>query len=120
MRKLPETKQEWEKIKASFLKMKDVEDIPETWTFILSQLQGVKMPELEFDPKIIWAHYKRWKIAKVLQDEKTVYIAELQAKLKKLMEEQGDGTSVHAGASDLKGELPGLSSPEERMEPSPP
>lgn len=83
---IPDTLEKWEAIKKQFLEIYKVEDAPETWTFVLSQLQNVKMPELEFSAYDIWAHYKRWKIAKVLQDAKTVYIGELEAKLKEKLE----------------------------------
>lgn len=126
MPKLPETKQEWEKIKKYFLSKHKIEDSPETWTFILSQLQNTKMPDLDFKYEVVFAHYKRWKIAKVLQDEKTVYIQELEAKLKaqmELMAQQGEGhegasPSEHTehmpdGSHHFEGELPPLPDLEE-------
>lgn len=117
--KLPETTKEWESIKKLFLKKKGIEDTPETWTFVISQLQGTKMPELEFDLEDIWKHYKRWKIAKVLQDEKMVYIAQLEAKLKSQIEAMNEGISSHAdmreGSLDPERELSTMSATQEGM-----
>lgn len=132
LRKIPETKEEWEEIKAEFiLSCPDIEDSPETWTFILSQLQGVKMPELFFDYNVIYAYYKRWKIAKLLQDEKAVYIQELEVKLKdkfealaKLQAEEqalnGNGSSpeLPSGTQDIRSSLQGVSEDEAGMVPA--
>lgn len=127
MAKLPENKQEWEIFKAEFIEM-GLEDAPETWTFVLSQLQNTKMPELQFDPKNVLAHYKRWKIAKVLQDEKAVYIAQLQDKLKAKLEslekemsnegassQQAGAGPLREGAPDIQGDVPGLPEPSEAV-----
>lgn len=121
MQKLPETPEQWEKIKKEFIKKFRVEDTPETWTFLLSQLQNTKMPELEFDYTIVHNHYKRYKIAKLLQDEKQVYLKALQDKLeqkvKAFNEQQGlvnEGTSpqsgndVSIGSHDIERVMSGL------------
>lgn len=111
---LPETKEQWELIKEQFLTMKDIEDTPETWTFILSQLQGTKMPELMFDTDLVWHHYKRWKIATVLQNEKQVYIEQLKAKLiegvqRALGKEHGESSpDVPEGSFHSEGDVPAL------------
>lgn len=133
-RPLPQTKAEWEKFKEYFLDAyQDVDDMPETWTFILSQLQGVKMPELDFDPYEIYRHFKRWKIAKVLQDEKIVYLAQLQDKLKEKIEalqkaeaeKNGEPSlsehseHVSSESPDIQGDVPPLSGVEEALVPSP-
>lgn len=100
---LPETKEEWEEVKRAFKEQYRVEDTPETWTFIISQLQNTKMPELEFSMDEVFKHYMRWKIAKVLQDEKTVYIKQLEDKLRehlKATEAQNEGTSLPADSSE--------------------
>lgn len=93
---LPKNKDEWEVIKQEFLNL-DLEDKPETWTFIISQLQNTKMPELSFDYETVLNHYKRWKIAEVLQKEKLVYIEQLKDKLKEALlreeAEQANGSS---------------------------
>ena len=104
---IPETKEEWEALKALLIE-KGLEDSPETWTFILSQLQGVKMPELSTTMSELTAHYKRWKIAKLLQDEKAVYLSQLQDKLKQKMEELIKLEKENEGASpsDISSELP--------------
>lgn len=126
MRMLPTTKEGWESVKRDFLKNFAVEDTPETWTFILSQLQNTKMPELEFDPALIWQHYMRWKIAKVLQDEKTVYIKQLEDKLREHLtatEAQDEGTSLPADSSEpmqcgsfcAQGDVPPLSTDQEGL-----
>jgi hypothetical protein len=119
---IPSTKEEWNLLKETLILCK-VEDSPETWTFILSQLQGIKMPDLDYDIETLIAYYKRWKIAKVLQDEKAVYIEELQVKLKEKMESfalanpgvADEGTSPSTGSDILpigtqhpEGELPGV------------
>jgi len=122
---LPESKKEWEKIKTTF-KKKGIEDTPEAWTFVLSQLQNTKMPELKFSYENVIAHFKRFKIAKVLQDEKTVYLMELQRKaeekIKALTEEMGkdEGISpsehtehMQDGTHHSEGELPPLPDSEE-------
>ncbi len=126
--KLPETKKEWETIKKMFLKKFRVEDSPETWTFILSQLQNTKMPELEFKPEFVFAHYKRWKLTKILQDEKTVYIQALQTKLEekikafndKEAENERTSQSEHTehllnGAFHSEGDVPPLPANEEAL-----
>lgn len=127
---LPENKQEWESLKKYLLhEYKDMEDSPETWTFILSQIQGVKMPNLTMQTQVLYAYYKRWKIAKVLQDEKTVYIKQLEDKLREKIEalqseaknegnassNEADSGDVQCGPSHSEGELPTLSGPEENM-----
>ena len=93
--KIPESKEEWEDVKTRFLNTFKLKDDPSTWTFILSQLQNVKMPELSFSPNSVFDHYKRFLIAKVLQDEKTVYIEELKRKLESAFNElkEANGTS---------------------------
>jgi len=129
MAKLPETPEQWEKIKKEFIKKFRVEDTPETWTFVLSQLQNTKMPELEFDYTNVYNHYKRYKIAEVLQKEKVVYLQELQSKLeekvKAFNEQQGlgdEGTSprelggdVSGGSLDSQGILSGVPEAEAGM-----
>lgn len=110
---LPENKESWERIKRLFLTL-GVEDVPESWTFILSQLQNTKMPELMFNYINVFSYYKRWKIAKVIQDEKAVYIQLLEDKLKAHMDaikSQGDGEN---GASDI--ELLPIGAPDHQSE----
>lgn len=113
---MPESKTEWEWLKDLFLNKFGVEDTPETWTFIISQIQNVKMPELTFMPETIHAHYKRWKIAKVLQDEKTVYITQLQDKLNALLA-KGDEVngSLPDGTPEPQSEVPPLQIPSEEL-----
>lgn len=98
--KLPENKEEWEVIKLKFAKLACLEDTPETWTFILSQLQNTKMPELTFDYTSVINHYKRWKIAEVLQKEKMIYLQQLQDKLKDKIEALGEPENG-SSSSDL-------------------
>lgn len=122
---LPETKEQWEKLKHKFLSLPDVEDSPETWTFVLSHLQGIKMPLIYFDMQDVWLHYKRWKIAKVLQDEKVVYIQALQAKLDEKMKEMikelgsegtpSSGEQVSSGSSNSEGVVPTLPVSQENL-----
>jgi len=112
------------KPKKYLIEQKGLEDKPETWTFILSQLQGIKQPLLRGDMRELVAYYKRWKIAAVLQAEKLVYIQELNAKLEALaraqVEAKDDGTTppqpdtgsdVLGGTSHTEGLLPPLPEP---------
>lgn len=122
---LPETKEEWEKLKHRFLSLPDVDDTPETWTFVLSHLQGIKMPAVYFDMQDVWLHYKRWKISKVLQDEKVVYIQMLQDKLNEKMKEMAkelgnegipsSGEQMPSGSPDSEGIVPLLPIAEENL-----
>jgi len=84
---IPDTKEGWESLKAHLMQEHGLEDSPETWTFVLSQLQGVKMPQLIVNIIDIVNFYKRWKISEVLQKEKTIYIEALQSKLEKAIKE---------------------------------
>lgn len=128
---LPENKEQWEAVKKRFMDT-GIEDTPESWTFILSQLQNTKMPELVTSFNFIINHYRRWKIAKVLQDEKTVYIAALQDKLKEKIEAMtkemagAEPTSEPDHVNDLpigplnsEGPVPRLPEAEERVVQSP-
>lgn len=125
---IPETKEEWQGLK-DFLIERKLEDKPETWTFILSQLQGVQMPVLTMRLTLLIAAYKRWKIAAVLQAEKLVYLQELEAKLRDKLEEvakQNEGApqqeewthpigGMREGPSDISGAVPILSTSEEAV-----
>lgn len=91
--KLPETKPEWDLVKQQFIDI-GVEDQPESWTFILSQLQNTKMPDLEFDYTYVFNHYKRWKLAEVLQTEKMGYVEELQAKVEASLQAQREAQAL--------------------------
>lgn len=118
---IPETKEEWEALKDLLIFDYGLEDKPETWTFVLSHLQGVKMPVLTILVRDIVDHYKRWKIAAVLQTEKMVYIEQLKDKLNKCMEAVASngstpsGEQVQSGASDSEGIVPILPTPQENL-----
>lgn len=119
--KIPETREEWLEVKAMFIKRYEVEDEPPSWLFILSQIQGTKMPDLAFEPNNVFKHYKRWKIGKMLHDERAVYMAELETKLEEKIAEvqkeieregaaspQGSAGDVSIGTPPSEAELPRL------------
>jgi hypothetical protein len=110
--KLPESKEEWAELKLYL--SKDIKDTPEDWLFILNQLQNTKMPEIQVNIEHLINSYRRWKIAAVLQDEKLVYMKEIQAKLEQKAQEMAkeDGaTDVPEGTFDLERELSPVQSP---------
>lgn len=127
MHAIPSTKEEWESIKKELIESYRLEDKPETWTFVLSQIQGVTMPELQFSLPRIVAFYRRWKIAAVLQAEKAVYIQALEDKLRAELEaranegtpsqEDGAGSvrDMPEGASDLPRGMQSMPEPSEGM-----
>lgn len=105
---LPNSKEEWEVIKSIFLRDYGIIDEPQSWLFILSQIQNVKMPELSTSYQTITAYYKRWKIGAILQDQKTIELEKLNAileeKVKALAKEEELNGRNEQDQSDLNGD----------------
>lgn len=84
---LPHTKEEYEIIKRTLIDKYGLIDEPQTWVFVISQIQNVKMPDLCGSYDSIVSHYKRWKIGAVLQDQKNIAIQAFEAILKEKTEQ---------------------------------
>jgi hypothetical protein len=113
---LPETKEQWLELKAILINTYGLIDEPQTWTLVLSKIQGVPMPELTMSFLTLVGHYKRWKIAGVLQAEKLVYIKQLEDRLTELEAENAKSQEQNEGhPGDMQERTHNFSTPVQGM-----
>jgi len=83
-RHLPQTKEEFEKIKSILISTYDLEDTPQVWYTVASHMTALHPQKIKQSYEAMANVAKRMKINGVLQDQKILAEQELRAKMEEL------------------------------------
>lgn len=116
-RRLPETKEELERMRETLIQYFGVDEAPETWYTVYSEITGTCRTNMRRSLKELANVARRLHVNQIVQDHKVLASEAIRAKLEEKLKEvvSEEGSDVREGASDIQGKLQTLREAPERM-----